>query len=152
MKTTFGYNNDYVSVVPLDRDTALMTVNHEYDDQTLMYPTGKYTEEEMAWFGIYSHGLSVVTIKRGAVPGSWFREKNLAKAKKNRRINADTVFKVDGPAAGHALLKTSADPTGAAIKGTFNNCSGGTTPWGTVLSGEENFNQYFNTDGTVPPA
>ena len=150
VKKTFGYNNDYVSVVPLDRDTALMTVNHEYDDQTLMYPTGAYTEEEMAWFGIYSHGLSVVTIKRGLVPGSWYREKNLAKAKKNRRINADTTFKVDGPVAGHALLKTVADPTGTAIKGTFNNCSGGTTPWGTVLSGEENFNQYFNTDGTVP--
>jgi len=150
VKKTFGYNNDYVSVVPLDEDTALMTVNHEYDDQTQMYPGGKYTEEEMAWFGIYSHGLSVVTINRGVVPGSWFREKNLSKAPKNRRINADTTFDLTGPAAGHDLLKTTADSSGAAVKGTFNNCSGGTTPWGTVLSGEENFNQYFNTDGTAP--
>ncbi len=150
VKATFGYNNDYVSVVPLDDNRALMTVNHEYDDPSQMYPAGRYTQEEIAWFGIYAHGLSVVTIKRGSVPGSWFRDTNLAKASKNRRINADTTFEVTGPAAGHALLKTTADPSGANVKGTLNNCAGGTTPWGTVLSGEENFNQYFNTEGAVP--
>ncbi|KAF3885068.1 MULTISPECIES: PhoX family protein [Nostocales] len=43
-----------------------------------------------------------------------------------------------GPAA-REVFSLSSDGLGNRIIGTAYNCSGGTTPWGTILSGEENF-------------
>ncbi|MBX9252631.1 PhoX family phosphatase [Desmonostoc muscorum CCALA 125] len=43
-----------------------------------------------------------------------------------------------GPAATQ-VFNLSSDGLGDKIIGTAYNCSGGTTPWGTILSGEENF-------------
>jgi len=148
----FGYNADYLTMVPLDAQgsTALMVTNHEYTDENIMFPTGVYTSAQIKKIAIQSHGLSIVHVHqvKSAAKGDWKRT-NPMKAPYNRRITGTTPFKIDGPAAGDDRLKTTADPTGTVVLGTLNNCAGGTTPWGTVLSGEENFNQYFDKSGTL---
>ncbi|MBF4161987.1 PhoX family protein [Nocardioides acrostichi] len=149
-KTQFGYNCDYVGVLPLvehrndRRDRSLLVVNHEYTDPELMFPTGLYDETTATAISMANYGMSVVEIKRGVQPGNWRRVGNLTRATHNRRVHIDTPFRLAGPAAGSELLRTTADPDGVTVLGTMNNCAGGTTPWGTVLSGEENFNSYFD--------
>ena len=141
----FGYNCDYLDVIALDdklRKKAVAVVNHEYTNENIMFPptTDPAQIKANKRTAIAAHGLSVVSLKRAEAGDPW----RLDPSKKlNRRITGMTEFLVDGPAAGSDLLKTKDDPTGTRVLGTFNNCSGGTTPWGTVLSGEENFNQYF---------
>lgn len=147
----FGYNNDYVGVLPLDGRRALLVTNHEYTDEYLMFPTGTHDAATIKRIALAAHGMAVVAIERGSKPGSWVRSDH-RKSRYNRRITAHTEFTVSGPAAGHDLLKTELDPSGARILGTLNNCAGGTTPWGTVLSGEENFNQYFDASAAPDPA
>ncbi len=146
----FGYNNDYVGVLPLSRDRALLVVNHEYTNEELMFPTDAYDSATVKEVAIQSHGLSVVEIEPGPRPGSW-RTRPTGSTRYNRRITGTSSFLLDGPAAGDPRLRTSVDPSGKRVLGTFNNCSGGTTPWGTVLSGEENFNQYFQASGATAP-
>ncbi|CAM3820756.1 PhoX family phosphatase [Nocardioides marinus] len=151
----FGYNCDYVGVHELrdhrkdSKDRALLVVNHEYTDEQIMFPADTYTDREIAEIGLANHGMSVVELRRGLVPGSWRPVTNLRKARYNRRIHHRTEFVMAGPAAGDDRLKTSQDPTGTRVLGTFNNCAGGMTPWGTSLSGEENFNQYFQATGEL---
>ncbi|MFC4005314.1 PhoX family protein [Prauserella oleivorans] len=146
----FGYNNDFVGLIPQDGSGKrnFLVVNHEYTTEVDMFPAGTYdpenpTEEQVriAWA---AHGLSVVQAERERSGGL-----KVVPSRYNRRITMDTEFEVRGPAAGSKYLKTSADPSGRVVRGTQNNCAGGVTPWGTVLSGEENFNQYFANAETV---
>jgi secreted PhoX family phosphatase len=90
-----------------------------------------------------AHGVSIFEVELKA-DGQWHY---LKESHYNRRITANTEMELTGVAAGHALLKTNADPTGKKVLGTFNNCSNGKTPWGTYLTCEENFNGYFAAPG-----
>ncbi|MFJ8605847.1 PhoX family protein [Streptomyces sp. NPDC093675] len=140
----FGYNNDFLALLPVpgERGRRLLVANHEYTDEVLMFrgydpqnPTRR--QVEVAWA---AHGLSAVVVEEDSRSG---RLTAVPRHPLNRRVTATGAFRLTGPAAGSDLLKTSADPSGRKVLGTLNNCSGGTTPWGTTLHGEENFNQYF---------
>ncbi|WP_395246047.1 PhoX family protein [Agromyces sp. MMS24-K17] len=144
----FGYNNDYLDIIegPLGY-TAVLVANQEYTNENIMFPPAadEATLNEQRRIGMAAHGMAVVQLYRTGRKKPW---KYLVGAPLNRRVTASTEFRFDGPAAGSDLLKTTADPTGTKALGTLGNCAGGTTPWGTVLSGEENFNGYFRTAGT----
>ncbi|MCP5270535.1 MAG: PhoX family phosphatase [Burkholderiaceae bacterium] len=136
-----GMHHDGIHYFPLDgARRGLLVMNHEYVDEGLLFPDGtavwnaaKVAKAQAA------HGISVVEVERNADGWRLVRPSRFA-----RRFTAATPFAVGGPAAGHALMRTAADPSGTRILGTLNNCAAGMTPWGTYLSGEENWAGYFD--------
>ena len=142
----FGYNVDYIDILETSSRKGYLVANHEYTNEKIMFPPATTVEEANTQrrTAMMAHGMSVVELTRGRAGRPWTYTVG---GTHNRRVTASTPFVVTGPAAGSALLTTAADPTGKLILGTLGNCAGGTTPWGTVLSGEENFNGYFRTAG-----
>jgi len=105
---------------------------------------------------LIDRGLGVVSLRRD-VSGQWVRKNEAV----DRRVTG-----ISGLEDGRYLKSTGAatvifrkakkqgydDNLGDRIIGTFANCAGGTTPWGTVLSAEENFHaqvpEAVNLDGS----
>jgi hypothetical protein len=149
----FGYDCDFVGYLPLPPGSGsstrgLLGVNHENARWALMHHGwdepgyGQKTRTktaEMVGVEIAAHGFSVVEVTRRG-DGSWTY---VQESPYNRRITGLTPMAIRGPAAGHPLMRTAADPHGTGVLGTLNNCAGGVTPWGTILTGEENIQHYF---------
>ncbi len=147
----YGYNNDYLDIIELQGRGgrhALLVTNHEYTNPGIMFPPAANEAERLKQLAITmaAHGMAVVELEREKKGRPWTY---LRSSDYNRRVTVSTPFRLTGPAAGSDLMKTEADPSGTIALGTFGNCAGGTTPWGTVLSGEENFNNYFRSPGTT---
>lgn len=124
-------------------------MNHEYTNPELMFvgwdPEGPLeAHERTVAIELAAHGVSLVEIEEHG--GTW----RPVIGSRNRRITGTTPILLTGSAAGDPLLRTSADPSGTLVLGTLNNCAGGWTPWGTYLTAEENFNQYFANRGAIP--
>lgn len=137
-----GMHHDGLHYVPLDgARRGLLAMNHEYVDDGLLHTDGhkNWTAEKVAKAQA-AHGIAVVEVEQRE--GGW---QMVRPSRYARRITATTPHAVGGPAAGHRLMRTAADPEGRRVLGTFANCASGMTPWGTYLSGEENFQGYFRT-------
>ncbi|GAB3246953.1 PhoX family protein [Arthrobacter pigmenti] len=141
----FGYNNDYLEILRTPNSKkGLLVCNHEYVNQNIMFDPANAPAEAVELRAVTraAVGMSVVELERDHKGNPW---RYIKGARLNRRITMDSEFGFTGPAAGSDLLKTVEDPQGMTVRGTLGNCAGGTTPWGTILSGEENFNGYFRS-------
>lgn len=129
----FGFNNDYLAYIPFSSENPLegwLWVNHEYSDPYFVSD----------WRPGQKRTLAQVKKERMEVGGSichiryheghWRLVEN---SKYNRRLDAFTEIPLvsESPILG----RTSAI-------GTFANCAGGVTPWGTILTCEENYNNF----------
>ncbi len=105
-------------------------------------------------------GIGVLELEQGST--GWRRSSG---SRYERRIdglcglnNPAQSLRCTGPAAAvfrHKQPLGYRDGLGERIIGTFANCAGGTTPWGTVLSAEENFqsqvSEAVHADGSASP-
>jgi len=137
-----GDNNDGMALFQHE-DKNILVSNNEYVNQSIIYgnrESRKPETEDDVNKAMAGHGMTVAEI--ALQDGKWGI---VIDSPYNRRITANTPFEISGPARGHAMMKTAADPEGVLAVGTWNNCGNGRTPWGTYLSCEENFNGYFSS-------
>lgn len=107
---------------------------------------------EISEAGLTDMGIGVISVRREA-DGRWVRTYSPT----DRRITGISGWidgrhlKSTGPGA--AVFRKGGrgynDRRGDRIIGTFANCAGGTSPWGTVFSAEENF-QSFVPEAVYP--
>ncbi len=160
----FGYNCDFLYFLDMPArpfegiarsQEGVLWVNHEYTNPELMFPNydvANVTKEQVD-IQLAAHGGSVVTLERATFRRNFARRTEWAVNQRsffNRRITAETPMMITGPAAGSELLRTTDDATGTRVRGMLNNCGGGVTPWNTIITAEENFNQYFAKVGDLP--
>jgi secreted PhoX family phosphatase len=118
--------------------------------------------QELAREALIDQGLGVIRLRRQA-DGGWQRDPG----PEDRRITGlaglndpSQRLRSSGPAVAVFQQRQRQgynDGLGDRIIGSFGNCAGGTTPWGTVLSAEENFQsqvpEAVYADGSsFPPA
>lgn len=147
-----GMHHDGIHFFPLPAGSSsstwgLLAINHEYTDDGLLHVGGQtpWTADKVTK-SQNGHGVSIVEVEFTNNTWSVVRPSQFA-----RRITGNTAMLLSGPAAGTDLMKTTDDPAGRTVLGTLNNCAHGSTPWGTYLTCEENWNGYFvNGAATIP--
>jgi len=166
----FGVACDAAHFFPIDgaSDRGVICVNHEFTTENMLFPLGtdaptftgaggaaletfynsvsESEREEGVNVSINAHGVTIAEIERD-LEGSW---KLVQDSPYNRRLTGQSPMEFSGPLAGSDLLRAQMDPStgqigqdGTMVLGTLNNCAGGQTPYGTYLTCEENFDQYF---------
>ena len=132
----FGTENDFLTYFPLsskNRNDGILWSNHESFRPILLHKMKQSANRTIEQVRLEQKnvGGSLVRIKKNHSKQKW---EYLPNSIYNRRLDAQTPI----PFAWHEPIFGSK----AAI-GTLANCAGGTTPWETVLSCEENYFLYY---------
>lgn len=103
-----------MSFFPIDDNHGVMAINNEYVNEQYLFAHGgtKATSLEDVRKSQAAHGVSIVAVRRVGDSQRWEVERP---SRYNRRITANTEMQFSGPAAGHALLQTAADPGGRKV-------------------------------------
>ena len=140
-KDTFGFNNDYTAFIPMDKNNpndGLLWVNHEYVDPRFVsgFTEADVTQKKKKQVDkeMYNVGGSIIRVKK--LEGKWQVVKD---DPYNRRITAKTKIPFNWP---KTILGSK------SAMGTLANCSGGITPWGTILTAEENYDVFYGERNT----
>lgn len=141
-RATFGKNNDYIAFLPDPKNdrSARLWVNHEYpvplfeNGAVIRQASTRAQADRM----MRSVGGSFIKIEKTNSGWTMLRDGS------NARFDANTPIRIEAPRPIAGSLQ--------AI-GTFGNCAGGVTPWGTVLTCEENHENYYGdfTPGMSAP-
>ncbi|MBL8443792.1 MAG: DUF839 domain-containing protein, partial [Zoogloeaceae bacterium] len=116
-----GDNHDGMHFFPLNGKSGregLLVMNHEYTNYEYLFGAAFMDDwnADKVLKAQNAHGASVLHIRQHA--GNW---EIVLNSKYNRRITGNTPMRISGPAAGHALMRTSMDPDGINVLGTLNN-------------------------------
>ena len=145
----FGTDNDFISFMPLplgskqlDARPARREPREPPRGDLLSRATRSSSRASRCEVQMAAQGFSITEI---AKEGNHWRV--VKDSRYNRRISANAPMRISGPGgAGTRACSTSAIRPARARSARFNNCAGGTTPWGTMLTAEENIQNYFTGD------
>ncbi len=128
--TYFGTNNDYLNLYAFDDGRFGLWANHESLSPMLLHGRNK---KFMLTKRLLRH-------ERYQVGGSFTEVKKNAEGKWKVVKNSDLSFRVTGSTK--IPLSHEVRGQNTAI-GSLANCSGGYTPWGTILTCEENYSHFY---------
>ncbi len=124
----FGYNNDFVSFMPLTENEAFLFVNHEYIQPSLMGSRDQGLNVQSFENERKEVGFSCVVVRKEKSGWTLVKDHPL-----NHRVDASTPIAFTGRNKIKGL---------SLATGTLANCAGGQTPWKTFLSCEENYDDF----------
>ena len=142
----FGLSADGTRRDPQGSERGLLVMNHEALTDQFLHANGVTANPRPPAESdkeIPAHGVSIVEVRKTSGKFAYVQASSY-----NRRITPHTPIELSGPARGNALMKTKYSTAGTATRGTINNCGTGYTPWGTFLTGEENWAGYFTRSAT----